>query len=171
MATIMPKSFIQGVLIDEIGDVVPHHPYLAFGLISSGIEFLGCCIGRQEQEWDSWRDDFERKVGKRPFELAISERFEPKYHVLIDPPFNLSDRLRNGMLHLLTPKTGLGLTEVRHLTTHQRNPERHPLVDGNNVVLVVEYFYSDFAAACQIVIDRPFSDTDKMNRSQLQVPD
>ena len=30
-----PKQFIEQVLMHEIGDVIPEHPYLAFALITS----------------------------------------------------------------------------------------------------------------------------------------
>ena len=48
------KEFIQNVLIGEIGDVVSHHQYLSFALISAGIELLGTCIESPINSFHIW---------------------------------------------------------------------------------------------------------------------
>ncbi len=47
----LPKDFIQMVLIEGIGDVVKRHPYISFALVAIGIEFLGKCLLIEKNEW------------------------------------------------------------------------------------------------------------------------
>ena len=48
-----PKEFIQKVLIDEVDKIIEHHPYIAFSIMTIGIEFLGKCINGFRRCWCS----------------------------------------------------------------------------------------------------------------------
>jgi hypothetical protein len=45
-----PKEFIEVVLINELGEIVSHKPYISFALMAVGLEFLGKCIDTDEQD-------------------------------------------------------------------------------------------------------------------------
>jgi len=166
MATLYPKDIINNVLITETQDIVNRHSYLAFLFIGLGIEFLGKCIDKNVQKWDSKSKDHEEP----PFDKAIKELFPPKYHVLLDK-YKLRDKLRNGMAHFLAPKDNIGLTQLSHDKAGKMNNEDHPFDNGVRLVLVVEYFYNDFVEACKKVLAMEFFDDDKMNEPFLTVPD
>jgi hypothetical protein len=153
-----PKEFIKRVLIDEIGALVPKHPYLAFPLIGIGIEFLGRCLDSRPFDFDEYP---EGEVG--PFDWGITNLFPDRYHQL-----ELRDQLRNGLLHFYAPKRDLELIQVREVECRFTRSD-HPYIDrSSRVWLVVEWFFADFTHACQEVIRTPFPSTDKMNRDFLR---
>lgn len=128
-----PKSFISGVLIDEIGNISKSNPYLSFILISIAIEFLGKCIDDTVNNWDEGGSE-------KLFNLAIG-RLMPKYR-----PYNLYKLLRCGLAHHLAPQPGLDLSQAKNGKSHLS-----VLLDGT-LVLNIEDFYEDFKVACQNVI-------------------
>jgi hypothetical protein len=152
----VPRTFIKRVLVDEIGDIVPHHPYLAFPLIAIGLEFLGRAVdvGRP------WNHTC-LGGGQRPFDEAIGRLFPQSYH-----DKDLRRSMRNKMLHIYRPQPGLALGRFTDPGVARRIPaSSHPYRDvSGNVTLVVEYLFDDFAAACDQVIRMRFPRTDKMNR-------
>jgi hypothetical protein len=160
-----PKDFIKNVLIDEIQDIVIRHPYLAFVLICSGIEFLGKCIDIRNQKWN-W--DIKYQKTNQPFDGAIKKLFPKKYHKLLTK-YNLRDQLRNGLIHLYTPKNKIGLTQLKHDEKGIIKMNNHPFIKNGRVVLVIEYFYIDFVDACKKVLAMEFS-RDKMNKPLLETP-
>jgi len=99
------KSFIQGLLIEEIKSIQQKegHHYLSFGLIAQGIEFLGACL-------DSNEFFVERKSNQR-FNRAIMELFPSKYHKYVNDKkgqrFDLYENLRCGLLHIILPKADI----------------------------------------------------------------
>ncbi|MCK9329999.1 MAG: hypothetical protein M0Q94_09020 [Candidatus Cloacimonetes bacterium] len=151
-------------MIDEIGDVVNHHPYLAFLLISSGIEFLGKCIDTKNQEWDTNKNEQDEP----PFDKAIKELFPEKYKIFLEK-YNLRDQLRNGMSHMYTPKAKIGLTQIKHDHDGKIKYKDNPVEEDNKLTIVIEYFYIDFVNACKTVIEKDF-DVDKMNKPLLSIP-
>jgi hypothetical protein len=165
MATLYPKDIIHNVLIKEMQDIVIRHPYLAFALICSGIEFLGKCIDTKVQRWDSLLNEHDEP----PFDKAIKELFPAKYKILLDK-YKLRDQLRNGLTHFLAPKSQIGLTQLSHDKLGEIKNENHPIDRGDKVVFVIEYFYMDFVEACKKVISKDF-ESDKMNKPFLSVPD
>jgi hypothetical protein len=153
-----PKEFIKHVLIDEIGTIVPKHPYLAFPLIGIGIEFLGRCLDSRPFDFDQYR---EGEVG--PFDWAITELFPDRYHQL-----DLRDQLRNGLLHFYAPKRDLELVQLREVEGRFTRAN-HPYIDlSDRAWLVVEWFFADFTHACQVGLRADFPATDKMNRDFLR---
>jgi hypothetical protein len=95
----MPKEFIQKVLIDEIRDIVFRHPFLAFGVIAIGIEYLGKCAINSIQDWHSYHPGVPFAKG-----LDLMCEDEPRYKDL-----NLRNELRNGFAHTLMPGTKIAL--------------------------------------------------------------
>src|SRR5688500_2986338 len=75
-------------------------PYISFGLICAGIEFLGKCLD-EENEFQAY------KIGlpERQFNLAVNELMTNYKE------FNFYKNVRNGMLHALIPKPGIWLRE------------------------------------------------------------
>jgi hypothetical protein len=144
------------VLVDEIGDVVPRHPYLAFPLIGIGIEYLGRALDTAHD----WNYVYPR-TAHPPFDLAIDHLFAQRYHGQ-----RLRHRLRNGLLHFYAPQQGLRLAREADPGVARRfAPGNHPHIDSaGNVTLVVEYLFLDFTRACEQVVGMRFPRTDKMSR-------
>lgn len=154
MTVIMPKDFIKNVLIEEMKDVVMKHPYLAFALISIGIEFLGKCMLTECDHWD----------------IKLGEQFKPfdkgmELMITIDNRYahlNIRDQLRNGFTHTLLPKTNIALSEVKHGAIHFEQL-------NHQTILVIEIFYRDFVRACYSVLNYSFTSNDKMNSGFLSI--
>jgi hypothetical protein len=151
----LPRTFIRQVLVAEIDDIVPRHPYLAFPLIAIGIEYLGQCL----DVGNPW--DHPSRVGQRPFDRAITQLFPQTYH-----DKDLRRSLRNKMLHFYPPKPGLALGRLTDPGVTQRiTASSHPYRDpSGNVIVVVEYLFRDFSDACDQVTRMRFPKADKMNR-------
>ncbi len=149
---ILPKEFIQEVLIDEFKDIVDRHTYIAFSLVAIGIEFLGKCMLTECQDWHDISPD---KAFKKGHELMIS--VDQRYGTL-----NLKDELRNGFAHTLAPKSNIVLSELKDGT-------QHLLESGEKTILVIEIFYGDFVKACKSVMAIKFPETDKMYKSFIRV--
>ncbi len=145
-----PKEFIRHVLINEIGDIVRSHPYLSFTLIAIGIEFLGKCLS-EHKDWHKIKPERAFQMG-----LNLMAEEEPMYNTL-----NLRDELRNGFAHGLIPKSKIALSEVKHGGLHFS--ER-----SGKTVLVAEILFRDFVRACKKVLEKDFSEEDKMNRPLLR---
>ena len=148
----MPKEFIQGVLINEIDDIVERHPYLAFCLIAIGIEFLGKCLLTDEKDWHKIPP---KKAFEKGLDLLIKEN--PKYGEL-----DLRSELRNGFAHTFLPKSTIALSEVRHGAIHF-SPLKVPN-EKDRTILVVEILFRDFVRACKHVIKKKFPNNDKMKK-------
>lgn len=164
--TLYPKDFIRQVLIDELQDIVVKHPYLAFLLICAGIEFLGKCIDNNQQKWD-W--DFKYQQKNPPFDKAIKKLFSKKYQKAL-AKYKLRDQLRNGLTHILAPKSKIGLTQIKHDKNGEITINNHPFEQDGKLILVIEYFYIDFVDACKKVLSMNFKKDDKMNKPFLNVP-
>lgn len=149
----MPKEFIQGVLINEMSDIVERHPYLAFALIAIGIEFLGKCHLTEHQDWNRIKPE---KAFNKGLELLIED--EPTYRTL-----NLKNELRDGFAHTLLPKSKIALSEVRHGAIHFSQNSQ------GKTILVIEIFYRDFVQACQKILATKFPDNDKMNQQFIRI--
>jgi hypothetical protein len=158
-----PKDFIRQVLIDELQDIVVKHPYLAFLLICSGIEFLGKCIDTNKQEWN-W--DFQYQKNNPPFDNAIKNLFPEKYEKALGD-YKLRDQLRNGLTHALAPKNKIGLSQLKHDENGEITMDNHPFEQGGKLSLIIEYFYIDFVDACKKVLNMNFKKNDKMNKPFL----
>jgi len=160
-----PKEFIKKVLINETQDVVTKHPYLAFVLICSGIEFLGKCIDTQTQDWNKYKPNGEQ------FKCAIIKLFPSKYREHSDL---LYKQLRNGLVHSLTPKSRIGLFSKNDETCYEISYEQHPRFckKENRLKIGIEYFYNDFVEACKKVLGMKFprNFVDKMDKSLLNTP-
>ena len=161
-----PKDFIRKVLIVEMQDIATSHPYLAFLLICSGIEFLGKCIDTDNQNWD-WDRHYQRK--NPPFNKAINKLFPERYKELFHK-YKVRDQLRNGLVHILVPKSKIGLTQVKHDLNGEIMMKEHPYELEGKLILVIEYFYIDFVDACKKVLGKEFGKDDKMNKPFLKIP-
>jgi len=150
---IYPKEFIKDVLIQEYGEIVPKHPYLAYALICSGIEMLGKCLNKSHT-WESKSNDFIK---------CINKLFPEKYHRIEK---ELKDELRNGLLHSLRPKSKIKLDELRKTNIFKNN---HPHIYDNEITLVIEYFYIDFVEACKKVIEKDFPKESKMHKPFINI--
>lgn len=87
------EDFINKYLIDEIGKIKENHPYMAFVLMSSGIEFLGRYMRNQLTK---------PNVGRYCFNYAI-KNLEPLNSYLgkvgFDDISNLYGEFRCGLIH------------------------------------------------------------------------
>lgn len=140
-----PDEFIDCVLIADIGKVINADcAYLAFGLISQGIETLGAILDEQEIH----------NIGNAEsrFRNAIQTLFKwqgslyPKY-ASADSEYDLFKYLRCGMTHVLRPAGKIGFTTRKESTG---NGTKHMEVskETGQLILVIEDFYSDFEKAC-----------------------
>lgn len=155
-----PKEFISKVLIKEIGEIKSHHPYLAFLLICSGIEFLGKCLSKND--WQEYSKEY--------FSNAIKDLFPETYQDKEIIELMRKD-LRNGMVHALLPDSGVGLTEIKHDPDAEIRKETHPFKQGKKWCFMIEYLYIDFVDACREVIRRKKDESGKFNRKLLELPE
>lgn len=125
------RDFIQQNLIEEIGTIKDEHPYMAFLLISCGIEFLGKCIGAND-----WQDSGHSTAD---FNNALS-RFPSlqKYQSPNIGSKSLYRIIRCGLCHALLPQQGIVLSQDA-----SQDLNSHP------IVLKIDDFYGDFVTACE----------------------
>ena len=152
---IKPKEYIRDVLIGEIGDIVEQHPYLAFTLICSGIEFLGVCL---DAAWQFHQPH----ASEHHFMLVIDTLFPARYQSIKQ---QLYSQLRCGMTHCELSGhfhlTQVGNVRNEPLLYEQYLTEKAP--SGHARTIVIEYFYFDFVQACLAVMAKEFAPVDKMN--------
>ena len=138
-ASITVAKFIETELIGAIDDIKERHPYLAFVLIASGIEFLGKCLCPNA--------DWHESDPKGNFEKAINtlDNFQ-KYrsytggngnHV---PDVSLYGELRCGLVHAFLPQ--------KDIILHSGSGECK-IYDDKKVHLYIETFFDDFKNACK----------------------
>ncbi|MEZ5033129.1 MAG: hypothetical protein R2787_17210 [Saprospiraceae bacterium] len=149
----LPKEFIQVVLIEETGDVVKRHAYLSFALMAIGIEFLGKCMLIEQPDWHKIKPDLAYQKGAELMTLV-----ESRYKAI-----NLKDELRNGFAHTFIPKGKIALSEIKHGV---RSFETNSI---GQTILVAEEFYRDFVTACNLVLTQSFDGDNKMNKVFLRV--
>lgn len=156
MADMDPKHFIKTVLIDELGQLIPTHPYISFVMMGIGIEFLGKCLDSAHSDWNvpgRSAANFKEAI----LTIPSLQRYRTYLH-----SHKLYSSFRCGLAHAVSPKLQVTLSskkEMGHLVQH-----------GSSVNLKAEDFYADFRAACEHVISINFPPGDKMNRTFLQVP-
>lgn len=154
------KNLLQTVFIDELGEVVVKHPYIAFITMGNGIEILGKCLSSSSLD--------EENVSRKRFEDAIENlsAFAP-YRPLIGKTnnFDLYKSLRCGLTHTLIPKAPVTLSskgEMSHLIFYG-TPSR--------VNLRCENFYEDFKMACDEIFCMSGDVAYKLSQVVLNVPD
>lgn len=156
----MPKEFIQKVLIDEIGEIHEKYPYIAFASMTIGIEFLGKCLN----EHDNW-NYYNFGQPRLDFENSIKAFESFKNYVPLLVSHNLWDSLRNGFSHSFVPKDTISLSrKADGEYSHLHN------INDHKINLRCEEFYIDFKNACEYVIKMESFNSEKMNRPLLYVP-
>jgi hypothetical protein len=90
----VPKEFIQNVLIDGVSNLIFTHQNLSFLPMIVGIEFLGKCLNDK----DDW-NYFKRGKAHIDFELAIKTIPSLKKYEPYIESHELHDSLRNGYCH------------------------------------------------------------------------
>ncbi|MDX5326661.1 MAG: hypothetical protein LPK80_10425 [Bacteroidota bacterium] len=149
----LPKEFIQIVLIEETGDVVKQHAYLSFALMAIGIEFLGKCMLETKPDWHNIKPTEAYNKGAELMS-SVDDRYEQ---------IDLKDELRNGFAHTFLPKGKIALSEAKHGT---KNFQENSL---GQTILVAEEFYRDFVIACKFVQLKKFPEENKMNKPFLRI--
>ena len=124
------REFIQCFLIDEIGMLKKEHPFHAFTLMATGIEFLGKCLSTYEWDVDG--------KSREEFNLALNNLNSFNKYRGIDQLYN---KLRCGLAHLGIPKIGIKLDRESNS------------ISDTSVVLGCEEFYEDFRNACIEIIE------------------
>lgn len=142
------SEFINLVFLKQYKDVLMH-PYIAFSLIFTGIEFLGKCLD-EANEFDFYK----KGLPEDHFNLALSNFFPPKYSNL-----DLFKYQRNGFAHLVRPKNGtkIKLGERKNIsdeTLRFKIPNLTLTTDEEFRVLFIEDFYEDFSNACQMLLKK-----------------
>jgi hypothetical protein len=153
---VLPKDFINTVLIVQLGQVAQISAWLAFVLIGNGIEFLGKCIDSDAVDWDK-----DGSSSKNFNDAIRSLSGLKKYEFLIERPdgFKLYKEFRCGLTHGLGPKARISLSskdEAKNLTEFCDTLNFH-----------IDELYLDFKKACEEVIARDFPKEDKMNRPRI----
>ncbi len=119
------REFIEEYLIRQIGEIKNDYPYLAFVLMSVGIEFLGKC--------QNTKTNWQYNDSANDFKLGMS-LFSNSYN------WNAGDlysKLRCGMAHALQTKQ-IDLSDT-----------------GNcNNGISCDMFYDDFVSACKALINK-----------------
>jgi hypothetical protein len=153
---VFPKEFIRQVLIDELEHVCKTSPWLSFGNIGNGIEFLGKCLDSGATDWDK------TGVSKQNFNDAIRALASlKKYEPYLDRAdgFKLYTEFRCGLTHAMAPKGRISLSskdEAKNLTEFYGAVNFH-----------IDELYADFRAACEEVIAKTYPYGDKMSRPRI----
>ena len=143
-----PGWFIDTVLLGEMRRMIIgcELHYLGFGVVASGVEFLGACM-----------DDHPMNEGghsKTRFNEAIRGLFDTRYREFVeprDPEYDLNVNLRCGMAHVVRPQGKIGFT---HRAESRRLGTLHLQLSGSVLALVSEDFHEDFAKAASQLRDR-----------------
>lgn len=120
--------------------------YIGFGIIASGIEFLGACLDD--------KDFNEECLSRKRFEKAIKTTFELKYHQYADKdsPYVLYKHLRCGMAHIMRPQGKVVFTtRAESIEDGTSNLMVFSVNSIDKLVIVSEDFYDDFVNACKNV--------------------
>lgn len=133
----------------DIRSIHNTHPYIAFGLICTGIEFLGKCLDEQHKF-----SDYKPGLTSKQFNNAIS-KLMPGYKK-VNTRFKLYQTLRNSFLHALLPKEDIwlrekGNTKYKHLSIQKIHGK-------DRLVIIIQDFYSDFDKACKALIKMVYAD-------------
>tara|TARA_B100001094_G_C17886354_1_gene649391 strand:+ start:213 stop:788 length:576 start_codon:yes stop_codon:yes gene_type:complete len=151
-----PKEIIKGVILGNMNDIIDNdNHYFSFVLIPIAIDFLGKCISDD-------KTFTKNENGSADFDRCIKDLMPSGYK-----DTDLHNKLRNGMLNMLKPKDGVGLT---HAKEAEEFGLKHLEVKDDDIVLVVEELWEDVKKAANKVIDKKFSDSDKMSKPFIDVP-
>jgi|GEM_PF-838608 hypothetical protein len=153
------KDFIKKVLIDELAEVVKISPWNSFIAISSGIEFLGKCIDTKSPDnWDA------KGKSSDNFKDAITylNGLNNYKYLLSRPGFNLYNEFRCGLIHGFAPKGTISLS-------HGKNEDKDLSERNGMVNFNAEELYANFKIACEDVINRSFSNPNKMNDAKIWI--
>jgi hypothetical protein len=162
--------FIDQVLLDDLRRMIwcCRLHYLAFGIMASGIEFLGACMDSHPMS--------EEGHSKARFNAAVLELFDKPYYRYVDskdpaydPAYDLYTNLRCGMAHIVSPQGKVGFT---HREESERLGTSHLQLSQGSLALVSEDFYEDFARAAANLRDRMERDefTKRLTDCYLAVP-
>ena len=156
MSKMLPKEFIQTVLINEISEIHESHPYISFAIMAIGIEFLGKCLN-SSKSWNAAnsKGDFESAIN----ELEAFSSYRPYLE-----SHTLWNSLRNGFAHSFVPKNTITLSSKDEADHFHKNSE-------TQINLKCENFYADFKKGCEEVINKKtFRNKKKMDEPILEVP-
>lgn len=144
------KEFVEKTLIGEIRDIqqTNNHHYLSFGLISQGIEFLGCLL--------DGKGFFKVNKSKERFRNAIDKLFPETYrpYNFENGQYDLYDGLRCGLLHVYLPKSHIELIQKSEISNFGNHLEIKRIRNKEMLILVSEELFSDFEKACKEVLRR-----------------
>lgn len=121
------REFIKTHLIEHIGEIKDNYPYLAFLLMTVGIEFFGKCQ-RNNRDWNY----YDKQNPSADFENGMRIAPLQKYGA-----YDLRSNLRNGMAHSFIPKGGIFVSN-----------------NGTDCQSIgCSQLYNDFKAACNDVLE------------------
>jgi hypothetical protein len=170
-APMLPKRFINQVLIREMGAVVTKSAWLAFVSIGCGIEFLGKCIDTENPtDWNiefqsakNFRDAIHNLNAFKKYHHLNKCRELTKKQCQDSGHFDLYTEFRCAMAHSYAPN---GKVTLSHGSREMAN-----LVENNGIVnFNIDELYQDFKAACEEIIAMNFSDpANKMNLPRIWI--
>ena len=134
------REFITKYLIEEVGKIKSNHPFLAFSVMSIGIEFLGKCLNYTTIE--DICGDAGKGESANNFNYAVCNlKSFAKYSFLCDLSLDsgnwLYHHLRCGFAHNFMLKQGLSLSGGSN-----------DFSDKTNIIIGCKDFYDDFYSAC-----------------------
>jgi len=156
-----PKEIIKIIILGAMDKAIKEDKnYFSFIIVPVAMNFLGKCISKDKTFKINTNE-------KEDFNRFINELMPPKYKK-VNEKIDLYSKLRNGMLNMLKPAKGLGLT---HKSEAKKFKVKHLDIVDNSVVLVIEDLWGDVKKAANKVLKMKFSDNDKMNKEFISVPD
>jgi hypothetical protein len=138
-------EFVERVLLRDLRSMIYEAKlhYLAFGSIAVGIEFLGACADDHPfQASGHSAERFERGIAD--FMTQTDSRYK-RYHDC------LYKHLRCGVAHVMRPSGNVLFTSREESVQDQTH---HFQIINDQLLLVCEDFYDDFAMACRALIDQ-----------------
>jgi hypothetical protein len=163
------SDFIGKVIVCELKKIIEvgGFHYLGFLLVAVSIECLGAFFDKNPIEENGHSEDrFKKGLKLFPDKYKQYRNSGNRYY--------LYNQLRNGMIHQLRP---LGRLELTHRNETNTNGYKHlqKIGEGDNeqLVLVIEDFYSDLKKACNALIKKAESGKSQkdLKKKFINVPD
>jgi hypothetical protein len=147
LAEMSLAEFIRAVFLHDMRRMIydANLHYLGFGVIASGIEFVGACF-------DEYPFHQERKSRPRFAQgMQWLSRIDPRYQQYNQPssPYFLYKFLRCGMAHVMRPHGRVLFSSRVHWP---ESPNAHLSEVNNSLLLICEDFYDHFARGCEELI-------------------
>ena len=147
------SKFIEGTIKNSVKEMCGKNPYIGFGLISVGIEFLGACMDGNSLH------SKEKELSQTRFNNAIKELFPEPYHAYISETsqtrlHDLYSNLRCGMMHVFIPAKEIEIIQKAEIPDFSDHLTTNKIRGNKRLVLVLEELLGHYLEACDKILNK-----------------